>query len=164
MLLCNLLYTFFLEKWASSRSEWAVCLDQDSFRLTEVNDVLLWQIWVVLDLVGGRYHLGLLQKCLEVLHTEVRHADGLDLTGLEDFLHLLPGTKRLAADRHRHAWNNLVLTPVATQCSLTMSARMTILCRGHESHQELWQKWVVAITIHWDWPMHEPQVNIVQTQ
>lgn len=60
MLLCKLLNAIFLEQWATSAAQWGVCLDQDALLFTEVGNLLLWEVRVVFDLVGGRCNLGFL--------------------------------------------------------------------------------------------------------
>lgn len=60
MLLCKLLNAIFLEQWATSAAQWGVCLDQYALLFTEVGNLLLWEVRVVFDLVGGRCNLGFL--------------------------------------------------------------------------------------------------------
>jgi hypothetical protein len=64
----------------------------DALLLAEVNNLLLWAKWVVLDLVDSRDDGGLGQQLLEVLDRVVGDANGLDLVGmcLDQLLEVLP--------------------------------------------------------------------------
>lgn len=91
VLLGELLDAVFLEHGAASAAEGAVGSDVDTLGLAEVHNFLLRQIRVVLDLVGRRSDLSLLEKSLQEGNREVGNANGLCLARLWQLLELLPG-------------------------------------------------------------------------
>ena len=66
MLLRHFLHTFLLEQRAAGAAEWAVRLHQDTLLFAKVDNLLLRQVGVVLDLVGGGDNSCLAQQLLQV--------------------------------------------------------------------------------------------------
>lgn len=64
----------------------------DAFLFTEIDDLLLWEKWVVFDLVNGGDDGGLGEQLLQVLHGVVGYTNGLDLLrmGLDELLEVFP--------------------------------------------------------------------------
>lgn len=62
----------------------------DTLLLAEVDDLLLWKRWVVLNLVDCRDHGSLRKQLLQITHAVVRDTDGFDLSCCEELLHVLP--------------------------------------------------------------------------
>ena len=64
MLLRELLDAILLEQRATCATQRRVCLDDDALLFAEVDDLLLWKIRVVLDLVGSWNDFGLFEQVL----------------------------------------------------------------------------------------------------
>lgn len=68
-----------------------VRLDDDTFTLTEAQQLGLLQVWVGLDLVGGRDDVDLAEEFLEAANVEVGYADGTHFAGAQQLLHRFVG-------------------------------------------------------------------------
>ena len=135
VLLRHFLHTFLLEQRAAGAAEWAVRLHQDTLLFAKVDNLLLRQVGVVLDLVGGGDNSCLAQQLLQVGNAEVRNANRLHLATLLHRLHPLP---------------RIHIRPLSVEIA------RAVLVLGEE--------WVVAIGVHGDGPVHEPEINIIQSE
>jgi len=75
----NLLDRSFLHHWAAGASQRTVGGDVDSFCLTEIYNLLLWERWVVLDLVDSWDNGGLGKQLLQEGYAVVANTDSLGL-------------------------------------------------------------------------------------
>lgn len=65
----------------------------DAFLFAEVNDLLLWEKWVILDLIRCRNDGSLCKELLKILDGVVCNANSLDLlrVRLDELFKVLPG-------------------------------------------------------------------------
>lgn len=79
------------EQRATSAAQRAVSSDMDTLFFAEIDNLLLWERWVVFDLVNSRDNSRLGQKLLEVFLAVVGDTNRFDLAGVQELLHALPG-------------------------------------------------------------------------
>lgn len=74
MLLTHLHNRLLTEQRGSCASQRRVCSNMNALCLAEIHNFLLWQVWVVFDLVCGGHDCGLYEKFLEEGDGEVCYA------------------------------------------------------------------------------------------
>lgn len=90
LLLGNLHDRLSLHDGPACGAERRVCHDVDPLLVAEVDNLLLRQVWVVLDLVDCGHDRAMWQKLFEIAFAVIADADALCLAGLEELLHQLP--------------------------------------------------------------------------
>lgn len=99
-LLRNLHHGLGREQRTTGRSQWTIRLDQNTFGLAEIDNFLLRQVRMVLNLVCGGHNGCFGQQLLEIGHTEVGDANGLDFACGRQFLHVFPSVDVVVAEDH----------------------------------------------------------------
>lgn len=90
VLLGDFLHAFLLEKGAACTTKRRVGGNVDVFRLAEVDNLLLWEIRMVLDLIRCWNDFSVGEELFEELDAVVADSDGLDFACLQQLLHFLP--------------------------------------------------------------------------
>lgn len=93
VLLCHMSNLLVFEQWASCAAERGVGGDVDVLLFAEVANLLLWAVWVILNLIGSRSYLGGSEQLFKEWHTKVTDTNGLDFASLEKLFHFFPSLR-----------------------------------------------------------------------